>query len=159
MTNPYYDILEMDGYRPRKLFESVRPISDNLVRKDNYAEIYKSDVLPSIAKYQKKAREKQEQRQQKQNTEHFNQKLPYKLAFQALEKVTIQHGDKEVNAMEMFFNLCIYELLTEIKKRKDFNPQRALINDWAEYFLLEVKAIYEAVKGLEALVVETSPKK
>ena len=73
--------------------------------------------------------------------------------------MTIQLGDKEVNAMELFFNLCIYELLTEIKKRKDFNPQRALINDWAEYFLLEVKAIYEAVKGLEALVVETSPKK
>lgn len=148
MANPYFDTLIDEGFKPQRL---LQPTEKELqpVKKEAYAEVYKSDLLPKIAEYSKKTRLAQHNRRQKQTQEHYSERLIYKVAFEALKKLEINFNGKKHNAMELFFSHCVYEEIIKIGKQKDFNPTRALVTEWMEEALIGVIAEFESILSLK----------
>ncbi|GEM_PF-4290890 len=153
MSNGAFDILEMEGIRPKKFFQPT-PKDFDYTSKVSYAEVYQPDLLPKLAQDNKKARLTQHRKTQKQQAAHFNSLLLPKKAIEALNKVKITHDGKKYNAIDLFKQHCIYGLIQKVKKDMNFDKDIALIVRWVEFWLLSVIGEMDALLELQNPKVE-----
>ena len=149
MTNGAFEILEMEGIRPKKFFQQPTPKDFDQTSKVSYAEKYQADLLPKIAKDNKKARVTHHRKTQKKQAEHFNSLQLPKKAIEVLSKVKIIHDGKKYSALEVLKDHCIYGLIQKAKKDMNFDKDIALVVRWVEFWLLSVIGEMDALLELQ----------
>jgi hypothetical protein len=156
MTNGAFEILEMEGIRPRKFFQPT-PQDFAHTQKVSYGEVYQPDLLPKIAKDNKKAKLTQHRKNLKENATLFNSLLIYKEACEALAKVKITHDGKKYNAIDLFKEHCIYKSIQKLKKDMNFDEKHALVIRWVEFYLLSVIGEFDSILELKNPTLEIVP--